>query len=40
MMILAMFWKHVYSLHSGIQAEEAASIWYIAVFVVEEKRDG
>lgn len=37
MILLAMVWKQVHSLHSGIQAEEAVLIWDIAIFVVEEK---
>lgn len=40
MIILAVIWKQVHSLHSGIQGEEAAFIWDVAVFVVEEKGDG
>lgn len=38
MIILATVWKQMHSLHSGIQAEEAAVMWDIAIFVVKVKQ--
>lgn len=39
MIVLAVVLKQVHSLHFRIQAEEAALIWDIAIFVVERKKE-